>query len=214
MAFSAAPEYQVFPTRERPLKPYEAAVLAAQVTREFVRVVRARRRGLGHPHARARAGRRARGRAGGDARPARAPGPAARASRRSRSARGGRARALGARAVAADATGRWRSGSSRAAREFNDCRARLGLAPLPWAHTGLSRSLTMVGDVPAARVPAGLAGVDAGRRAAAVGAGRAARRAAAGRRAGRAGRALDLAGPVAARCCGRAWTGWRTSRCA
>ena len=37
MAFSAAPEYQVFPTRERPLKPYEAAVLAAKVTRQFVR---------------------------------------------------------------------------------------------------------------------------------------------------------------------------------
>ena len=31
MVFSPAPEYQVFPTRERPLKPYEAAVLAARV---------------------------------------------------------------------------------------------------------------------------------------------------------------------------------------
>ena len=29
MAFSPAPEYQVFPTRERPLKPYEAAVRAS-----------------------------------------------------------------------------------------------------------------------------------------------------------------------------------------
>ena len=37
MRFAAAPEYQVFPTRERPLKPYEAAVLAAQETRELVR---------------------------------------------------------------------------------------------------------------------------------------------------------------------------------
>ena len=37
MMFSAAPEYQVFPTRERPLKPYEAAVIAAKVTRSFVR---------------------------------------------------------------------------------------------------------------------------------------------------------------------------------
>ncbi len=37
MTFSPAPEYQVFPTRERPLKPYEAAVLAARVTRGFVR---------------------------------------------------------------------------------------------------------------------------------------------------------------------------------
>ena len=36
MAFAAAPEYQVFPTREVPLKPYEAAVRAARTTREFV----------------------------------------------------------------------------------------------------------------------------------------------------------------------------------
>ena len=37
MRFSAAPEYQVFPTRERPLKPYEAAVKASAVTRELIR---------------------------------------------------------------------------------------------------------------------------------------------------------------------------------
>src|SRR5207244_6106895 len=32
VAFAAAPEYQVFPTRERPLKPYEAVVRAARDT--------------------------------------------------------------------------------------------------------------------------------------------------------------------------------------
>src|SRR6476659_5282751 len=32
MEFVPAPEYQVFPTRERPLKPYEAAVRAARET--------------------------------------------------------------------------------------------------------------------------------------------------------------------------------------
>ncbi len=37
MRFAAAPEYQVFPTRERPLKPYEAAVKASAVTRELIR---------------------------------------------------------------------------------------------------------------------------------------------------------------------------------
>jgi MGT family glycosyltransferase len=36
MAFVAAPEYPVFPTRERPLKPYEAVVLATAETREAV----------------------------------------------------------------------------------------------------------------------------------------------------------------------------------
>ena len=39
MRFAPAPEYQVFPTRERPLKPYEAAVRAAEETRALVREV-------------------------------------------------------------------------------------------------------------------------------------------------------------------------------
>src|SRR2546423_8010645 len=34
--FAAAPEYQVFPTRSRPLKPYQAAVRAAVETRPLV----------------------------------------------------------------------------------------------------------------------------------------------------------------------------------
>ncbi|MGH2763315.1 MAG: glycosyltransferase, partial [Thermoleophilaceae bacterium] len=37
MRFRAAPEYQVFPTRERPLKPYAAAVRASAETREIIR---------------------------------------------------------------------------------------------------------------------------------------------------------------------------------
>jgi MGT family glycosyltransferase len=37
MRFVPAPEYQVFPTRERPLKPYAAAVRGARTTRELVR---------------------------------------------------------------------------------------------------------------------------------------------------------------------------------
>jgi UDP:flavonoid glycosyltransferase YjiC (YdhE family) len=37
MRFAAAPEYQVFPTRERPLKPYVAAVKASAATRELIR---------------------------------------------------------------------------------------------------------------------------------------------------------------------------------
>jgi UDP:flavonoid glycosyltransferase YjiC (YdhE family) len=35
--FAAAPEYQVFPTRDRPMKPYEAAVHAARETVPLVR---------------------------------------------------------------------------------------------------------------------------------------------------------------------------------
>jgi len=37
MTFAAAPEYQVFPTRDRPLQPYEAAVHAARATVPSVR---------------------------------------------------------------------------------------------------------------------------------------------------------------------------------
>jgi UDP:flavonoid glycosyltransferase YjiC (YdhE family) len=37
MRFSPAPEYQVFPTRERPLKPYAAAARAAVETRPLIR---------------------------------------------------------------------------------------------------------------------------------------------------------------------------------
>ena len=36
MSFVAAPEYPVFPTRERPLKPYEAVVLATAQTRAVI----------------------------------------------------------------------------------------------------------------------------------------------------------------------------------
>jgi UDP:flavonoid glycosyltransferase YjiC (YdhE family) len=37
MRFAPSPEYQVFPTRERPLKPYEAAVRAAKETQPLFR---------------------------------------------------------------------------------------------------------------------------------------------------------------------------------
>ena len=40
MAFAAAPEYPVFPTRERPLKPYEAVVRAAAETRPVLAAFR------------------------------------------------------------------------------------------------------------------------------------------------------------------------------
>src|SRR5688572_12196073 len=36
MRFEAAPEYQVFPTREKPLKPYQAAVRAAHETQPLI----------------------------------------------------------------------------------------------------------------------------------------------------------------------------------
>ena len=195
MTFAAAPEYQVFPTQERPLKPYEAAVRAATETRPVVRsfapdvvvsdiltpapALAAELEAVPvatlvphvHPHL--------------------PPGfpPYAIGARLPRTGAG---RAL------------WRQtdrlvarGLEQGRREYNECRARLGLGPLPWrAHRALARA-DAGGDAAAARVPARLAGVAARGRAAAVGAARRARRPAAGRRPGRARRPVDGAGPGA-----------------
>jgi UDP:flavonoid glycosyltransferase YjiC (YdhE family) len=151
MTFSAAPEYQVFPTRERPLKPYQAAVHAARETRPEVRAfapdyavadiltpapaLAAELEGVpvatlvphGHPH--------------------QAPGfPLY---------------SIGAR-MPRTAAGRafWRRaeplverGLEQGRREYNECRARLGLGPLPWVHTGLSRELTLIGTFPQLEYP-------------------------------------------------------------
>jgi UDP:flavonoid glycosyltransferase YjiC (YdhE family) len=151
MTFAAAPEYQVFPTRERPLKPYEAAVRAARETQPQVRsaapdaavsdiltpapALAAELEGVPvatlvphvHPHL--------------------PPGfpPYSIGARQPRTAAG---RAL------------WRStdrlvarGLEQGRREYNDCRARLGLGPLPWVHTGVSRSLTLVATLPQLEYP-------------------------------------------------------------
>ncbi len=151
MAFSPAPEYQVFPTRERPLKPYEAAVLAARVTRRFVRefepdvvvsdiltvapALAAELEGVPvatlvpHVH------------------PDLPPGfpPFSIGARRPRTRVGELLWRQTDRAVAI--------GLEQGRNEFNDCRARLGLAPLAWRHTGLSRGLTMVATLPQLEYP-------------------------------------------------------------
>jgi UDP:flavonoid glycosyltransferase YjiC (YdhE family) len=151
MTFAAAPEYQVFPTVEAPLKPYEAAVRAARDTRPLVReyapdvavsdiltaapALAAELEGVPvatlvpHLH------------------PQPPPGfpPYAIGARLPRTRLG---RAL------------WRAtdrliavGLERGRREYNECRARLGLGPLPWLHTGLSRSLTLVATLPQLEYP-------------------------------------------------------------
>jgi UDP:flavonoid glycosyltransferase YjiC (YdhE family) len=151
MTFAAAPEYQVFPTSERPLKPYEAAVRAARDTVPVVRsfapdvavsdvltVAPALAAELCQvpvatlvPHLF----------------PYLPPGfpPFALGARPPRSRIG--------RAV-------WRSTDRLIARgleqgraALNDCRGRLGLEPLPWVHNGMSRSLTMVATLPVLEPP-------------------------------------------------------------
>jgi UDP:flavonoid glycosyltransferase YjiC (YdhE family) len=151
MAFAAAPEYQVFPTRERPLKPYEAAVLAARETQPAVRefapdiavsdiltpapALAAELEGVPvatlvphvHPDL-----------------PAGFP-PYSIGARLPRTRVGAALWRPSDRLVAI--------GLERGRGEYNDCRARLGLGPLPWRHTGLSRSLTLVATLPQLEYP-------------------------------------------------------------
>ncbi len=151
MTFSAAPEYQVFPTREQPLKPYEAAVRAASETVPFVRsfapdvavsdiltlapALAAELCGVPVatfvPHLF----------------PAVPPGfpPFSIGARLPRTRLGARLWRATDRLVA--------RGLEQGRREYNESRARLGLGPRPWVHTGLSRSLTLVGALPQLEYP-------------------------------------------------------------
>ena len=196
-AFAPAPEYHVFPTRERPLKPYEAVVRATRDDAcRWWRSVRPGRRRRRHPHARAGARRRAGRRAGRDAHPPRRPAPGAGLpavlDRRAAAADGRRARGLAARSTASWTRGPASSGATSSTRRAGGS----GCPPLDRVHGGISARAVPRRDVPAARVPARLAA--RGRHV--VGPllweppfGR--RRAAAGRRAARARRAVDVAGP-------------------
>jgi UDP:flavonoid glycosyltransferase YjiC (YdhE family) len=151
IAFAPAPEYEVFPTRERPLKPYEAAVRAAAETRETVRgfapeiavadvltpapALAAELEGVPvatlvpHVHPQLPSG---------------FP-PYSIGARLPRTALG--------RALWRRADGLMARGLEQGRREYNECRARLGLPPLPWAHTGLSRELTLIATLPQLEYP-------------------------------------------------------------
>jgi UDP:flavonoid glycosyltransferase YjiC (YdhE family) len=151
MTFAAAPEYQVFPTRERPLQPYQAAVHAARETVPSVE-------GFAPDLAVA---------------DVLTPAPALAAELCGVpvatlvphvfpwSAPGFPPYSLGAR-LPRTAAGAWlwrrfdpviARGLEQGRREYNECRARLGLAPLPGVHTGLSRALTLVGTLPQLEYP-------------------------------------------------------------
>jgi UDP:flavonoid glycosyltransferase YjiC (YdhE family) len=151
MTFAAAPEYQVFPTRERPLKPYAAAVRAASETVPFVvsfapdiavsdiltpaPALAAELCGVPvatlvpHLH------------------PWVPPGfpPFSIGARLPRTRVGSRLWRLTDGLVA--------RGLEQGRREFNESRARLGLAPLDWVHSGLSRELTMIATFPQLEYP-------------------------------------------------------------
>jgi UDP:flavonoid glycosyltransferase YjiC (YdhE family) len=151
MTFSAAPEYHVFPTREAPLTPYAAAVRAARETRPLVRAFA--------PDV-----------AVSDIL---TPAPALAAELEGvpvatlvphlfpHLPRGFPPYSIGAR-LPRTAAGRvlWSAtdrlvaiGLERGRREYNECRSRLGLGPLPYVHTGVSRSLALVASLPQLEYP-------------------------------------------------------------
>jgi UDP:flavonoid glycosyltransferase YjiC (YdhE family) len=151
MRFAAAPEYQVFPTEGRALKPYEAAVRASAVTRSLIRsfepevvvadiltVAAALAAELEErpwatlvPHVLPM---------GDDGFPVYAVGAVYPRT------------ALGARL--------WRSarpllmrGEQQGRDELNETRRRVGLAPLDHVHGGISRRLALVATLPQLEYP-------------------------------------------------------------
>jgi UDP:flavonoid glycosyltransferase YjiC (YdhE family) len=152
MTFTQAPEYQVFPTREKPLKPYAAAVRAAQQIRPFVHdfapdvavadiltpgpALAAELEGVPlatlvphvHPFV-------------GEGHPIYSIG-----ARLPRTPVGA---ALWTRANRRFVQGALEEGR----KQYNETRRRLGLGPLPWVHTALSRELTLVGTLPQLEYP-------------------------------------------------------------
>jgi UDP:flavonoid glycosyltransferase YjiC (YdhE family) len=151
MRFSAAPEYHVFPTRERPLKPYEAVVRATAQTRPLVASFRpdvvvadiltlapalaAELEGVAVatviPHVDPRS----------------QPGwpPYSVGARLPRGAVGRGLWGLTERLMA--------TGLERGRRELNETRRRLGLGPLDRVHGGISQDLALVATFPQLEYP-------------------------------------------------------------
>ena len=151
LGFAAAPEYHVFPTRERPLKPYEAVARATVTTRELVRelapdvvvsdiltlapALAAELEGVPWatliPHV--------------DPRPGPGFPPYSLGARLPRTAVGRRAWSLADPVVS--------RGLELGREELNETRRRLGLAPLNHVHGGISRQLALVGTFPQLEYP-------------------------------------------------------------
>jgi MGT family glycosyltransferase len=156
MRFVAAPEHPVFPTRERPLKPYQAVVLAAARTRETVRDVAPEV--IVHDIltlAPALAGELERVPVATlipHVHPSNAPGfpPYAFGARMPRTALGRRLWRAFERPVQA--------GLRQGRAELNGTRARLGLPPVSRLHGGLSERLCLVATFPQLEYPRPWAG--------------------------------------------------------
>jgi UDP:flavonoid glycosyltransferase YjiC (YdhE family) len=151
MGFEAAPEYHVFPTRERPLKPYEAVVRATAQTRPLVAAMRpdavvADILTLAPALAGELEG---------------VPVATVIPHLDPRTAPGWPPYSLGARLPRTPVgRGVWRAlsrvtdaGLEHGRRELNETRRRLGLGPLQHVHGGISQELALVATFPALEYP-------------------------------------------------------------
>lgn len=149
--FAAAPEYQVFPTQAKPLRPYVAAVRAARETvpeiADFAPDVAVADILTPAPALAAELCGVPRATLVPHVFPSGAPGHPVYAigARLPRTRLGRRNWRSAGRIV--------RGGLERGRREYNESRRRLGLAPLPDLHTGLSRALTLVATLPQLEYP-------------------------------------------------------------
>ena len=151
MRFAPAPEYQVFPSRGRPLKPYEAAVRAAQESRALVREF--------DPHAVVADILTVAGGLTAELEerpwvtliphvlPTPEPGlpPYSAGARRPRTQ-------LGARLWSAMRP-LLSEGERRGREELNGARTRVGLPPLDHVHGGISRQLALIATFPQLEYP-------------------------------------------------------------
>jgi UDP:flavonoid glycosyltransferase YjiC (YdhE family) len=151
MRFAAAPEYQVFPSSERPLKPYAAAVRAQAATRELIRAVEPDVVVADILTAAAALAAQVEGRPWATLVPHVLPtgGP------------GFPVYALGAVYPRTRAGARlWAltkplmmKGEEQGRRELNGARSRVGLPPLSHLHGGISRRLALVATFPQLEYP-------------------------------------------------------------
>jgi UDP:flavonoid glycosyltransferase YjiC (YdhE family) len=151
MSFHPAPEYQVFPTRERPLKPYEAVVRATAETQPLVRefqpdVVVSDILTLAPALAGELEGCR-----WATLVPHIYPPPAPGIPPFGLGAPPPRGRV--GKAVWDALSPRMEAGLERGRRELNETRRRVGLPELPYAHGGISRDLCIVGTFPQLEYP-------------------------------------------------------------
>jgi UDP:flavonoid glycosyltransferase YjiC (YdhE family) len=151
MGFVAAPEHPVFPTRERPIKPYEAVLHAAPTTRRAVAGTRPD--AVVHdiltlaPALAAELERLPTATLVPHVYPVTAPGlpPYALGARLPRTICG--------RALWRALSGPVGRGVQRGRRELNETRVRLGLDPLARSYGGISDELAVVGTLPQLEYP-------------------------------------------------------------